>query len=144
MSDFMNGAIESLCERHAARFGESPQWIAAAPGRVNLIGEHIDYNNGFVLPMAIDRYCVITASAAAGQAARVYSTALNEEVSIPLTTTLQRRRGGHWSNYVAGVIAGCRALPGLQLDGFSALVASDVPIGSGLSSSASLEVATAT
>ena len=61
--------VASETERFHQRYGHPPQWIVAAPGRVNLIGEHIDYNDGFVLPMAIDRYCVIAADAATGGSA---------------------------------------------------------------------------
>ena len=55
--------VESAATKFAERFGRQAKWIVAAPGRVNLIGEHIDYNDGFVLPMAIERYCVIAADA---------------------------------------------------------------------------------
>ena len=73
------------------RYGSAPRWIAAAPGRVNLIGEHVDYNDGYVLPMAIDRYCVI----AAGD--YVARECVNQEEGTvpfahPLRTRIQRRR----------------------------------------------------
>src|SRR6185295_16256601 len=112
--------IESLDElaaraadRFRSRYQRDPRWIVAAPGRVNIIGEHIDYNAGFVLPMAIDRYCVIAAVENGGDIATIYSTATNEEVKLELAplgatgsaSVVQNR--GHWSNYVAGVIAGC-------------------------------------
>lgn len=134
------------------RFGQPPQWVAAAPGRVNIIGEHIDYNDGFVLPMAIDRYCVVAAAPSqsdpSSRVATVVSTATNEEVAIPisgdeLAASRDIRKPGHWSNYVAGVIAGCDE-KGLRPACFRAIVDSSVPIGGGLSSSASIEVATAT
>jgi galactokinase len=144
MSDFLNELILSSSRQHSARFGVSPKWIVAAPGRVNLIGEHIDYSDGFVLPMAIDRYCVIAASPAADGSARINSSTADDEVTILLTKPERHASGGHWSNYVAGVLAGCCQMPGLRPGGFAAVVASDVPIGGGLSSSASLEVATAT
>jgi galactokinase len=140
----ISGPVASACRRHSVHFGCRPQWVTAAPGRVNLIGEHVDYNDGFVLPMAIDRYCVVTGSADNSDIARVFSTAHNEEVRIPLGGPKRHVANGHWSNYVSGVIAGCVELPGVRLRGFSAVIESDVPIGSGLSSSASLEVATAT
>jgi galactokinase len=131
------------------KYGYEPQWIVAAPGRVNIIGEHIDYNDGFVLPMAIDRYCVIAAASNTANDAAVYSAATNEEAKIQLAPTgatgsasaVQNR--GHWSNYVAGVIAGCTAR-NMRPRGFNAIVESDVPVGGGLSSSAAIEVATAT
>src|SRR6185503_1452276 len=110
---------------------------------------HIDYNDGFVLPMAIDRYCVIAAAANADDEATVYSAATNEEVKIQLAPTGATGSAsavpnhGHWSNYFAGVIAGCAA-HNLRPSGFNAVIESDVPVGGGLSSSAAIEVATAT
>jgi len=125
------------------RYGRELRWIAAAPGRVNLIGEHIDYSNGFVLPMAIDRYCVIAAGEVPSEHATVFSVATDEETSISLTEPRRHQTPGHWSNYVAGVIAGCLARE-MRPPGFQAVIESSVPVGGGLSSSASLEVATAT
>jgi galactokinase len=144
MSDSLSELVLSSSRQYAARFGGGPKWIVAAPGRVNLIGEHIDYSDGFVLPMAIDRYCVIAAGSAADGSARIYSSTADDEVTISLTKAERHAKRGHWSNYVAGVLAGCCQLPGMRPAGFNAVVASEVPIGGGLSSSASLEVATAT
>src|SRR5436190_4870829 len=108
----MNATLDHLVarasERFQQRYGREPQWIAAAPGRVNIIGEHVDYNAGFVLPMAIDRYCIIAAADQPGNEATIYSEATNNEVKIQLAPTgatgsasaVQNR--GHWSNYVAG------------------------------------------
>lgn len=131
-------------------YGRAPRWIVAAPGRVNLIGEHVDYNDGFVMPMAIDRYCVIAAAEAPGDHATLYSAATDNEVSISLaafgatgSASAESLVPGHWSNYVFGVIALC-AQRGMRPPGFHAVIDSAVPFGGGLSSSASLEVATAT
>src|SRR3954463_14221484 len=74
--------IARASDRFQKRYGRDPEWIAAAPGRVNIIGEHIDYNDGFVLPMAIDRYCVISAGGSTGDEATVYSVAADEETKI--------------------------------------------------------------
>src|SRR3954466_13459593 len=101
--------LETLAARAHSRFqkryGRDPQWIAAAPGRVNIIGEHIDYNDGFVLPMAIDRYCVIAAAKRSGGEANVYSVATDEEAKIQLASSddTGSASSGNWSNYVAGV-----------------------------------------
>jgi galactokinase len=150
----------SAASRFEQRYGAKPRWIAAAPGRVNIIGEHVDYNDGFVLPMAIDRYCVIAANVATLRAtgadstgelpvATIFSSATNEEVQLPLlrmsgdTSSASSRPVGHWSNFVAGVIAGCHDR-NMRPPGFQAVIDSNVPIGGGLSSSASIEVATAT
>jgi galactokinase len=144
MVDTLDWLVSSASRQFSARYGGDPEWIVAAPGRVNLIGEHIDYNDGFVLPMAIDRYCVIAAGSIGSDLAQVYSMSIDDEATISLSRPEPHREHGHWSNYVAGVIAGWRELPETRPRGFSAVVASDVPIGGGLSSSASLEVAMAT
>jgi len=160
--DFLEQLVASASRRFEDRYGRRPRWIVAAPGRVNLIGEHVDYNDGFVLPMAIERYCVIAAgdcphfAADVGQqgiaqrykkgtvpTATIFSVATNEEVDIPVAAPQRHPTPGHWSNYVAGVIAGCAA-SGMRPDGFQAVIESSVPYGGGLSSSASLEVAVAT
>jgi galactokinase len=143
MSNALEQAVDEATSRFHARFGREPRWIAAAPGRVNIIGEHIDYNDGFVLPMAIERYCVIAAAESSKtDHATIASTAEKEEVEISLTSPA-RREGGHWSNYVTGVIAGCLAQR-IRPRAFEAIIHSTVPYGGGLSSSAALEVATAT
>src|SRR3954466_12395635 len=105
--------LETLAARAHSRFqkryGRAPEWIAAAPGRVNIIGEHVDYNDGFVLPMAIDRYCVLAADVATGGShvyrttseppvVTVYSAATNEEAVISLTSPQRHTTPGHWSN----------------------------------------------
>lgn len=134
---------ESASAEFERRFGRPPRWIAAAPGRVNLIGEHTDYNGGFVLPMAIDRYLAIAAApgGTAGEA-RIESVELGRSATV--------RVGGElapgpvaWSSYVQGVVAGF-VERGLAPQPFDAVIRSDVPLGGGLSSSAALEVATAT
>jgi len=150
-------------ERFEHRYARRPRWIVAAPGRVNLIGEHVDYNDGLVLPMAIDRYCVIAADVvtdlpsrsarspvaaaesaiATSQIASVYSAMSHEETPILLGGPKPHQQPGHWSNYIAGVVAGFAARD-VRLPGFQAVVESSVPLGGGLSSSAALEVATAT
>src|SRR3954465_2764240 len=79
--------IARAADHFQLRYGRDPQWIAAAPGRVNIIGEHIDYNDGFVLPMAIDRYCVIAAAKRSGGEANVYSVATDEEAKIQLASS---------------------------------------------------------
>lgn len=139
----LDGLVKRAGDRFTQRYGHEPEWIAAAPGRVNIIGEHIDYNDGFVLPMAIDRYCVIAAASSASGKAKVYSAATDDEATISLESTKGPRDCAHWSNYVAGVISGCGER-GMRPGGFDAVVESEVPVGGGLSSSAAIEVATAT
>jgi len=120
-----------------------PEWIAAAPGRVNVIGEHTDYNDGFVLPMAIDRYTLIAAAPNDTTQITLRSSAGQGQARVDLTSPLQPGAKGDWANYPLGVIAGFLAR-GLRPPGFDALIHSTVPLGGGLSSSAALEVATAT
>lgn len=139
-------SLESLAARaaqsFAASFGRAPRWLVAAPGRVNLIGEHTDYNDGFVLPMAIERATVIAAAPSEQRRITLRSATTQGEAVIDLINPIERGEPA-WSNYVRGVLAGFQRL-GATLDGFDALIDSDVPLGGGLSSSAALEVATAT
>jgi galactokinase len=126
-------------------YGRRPKWLAAAPGRVNVIGEHTDYNDGYVLPMAIERYTVIAAvpKTDASKTIQLKSTANEATATFDLNHPLPRAAKGTWSNYPAGVIAGFLAR-GHNPGGFDALIHSTVPLGGGLSSSAALEVSTAT
>jgi len=127
------------------KFSTEPDIVVAAPGRVNLIGEHIDYNDGFVLPMAIERYTVIAAKIDTENesTATIYSVDMKDQVTISLADPIKKDTP-HWSNYVAGVVAGMVQDKGFSIPGFQAVTQSNVPIGGGLSSSASLEVAMAT
>lgn len=112
---------------------------ARAPGRVNLIGEHVDYNDGLVLPLAIDRYCHIAAAPREDGLLRIHSRELDETVEVHFR---QPPADHHWSDYVAGVAWSLSRASETVL-GADLLVASDVALGAGLSSSAALEVATA-
>jgi galactokinase len=136
--------IQSAAARFAARFGRPPRCAAAAPGRVNLIGEHTDYNDGFVLPMAIDRYTVAVATVRPRSDNRVtiVSDVAQGEATFAIDAALAPGEP-RWANYIKGVVAGCRAAD-INVPGFDAVITSDVPLGGGLSSSASLEVAVAT
>lgn len=125
-------------------FGGQAKWIGAAPGRVNVIGEHTDYNDGFVLPMAIDRYTLVAAGPATdGSRITLRSSTEDKPVVIDLNQPLKPAPKGSWWNYPMGVIAGFIAR-GARPAGFDAFIHSTVPLGGGLSSSAALEVATAT
>jgi galactokinase len=141
--------LHELAQHTAAAFkttyGRDPRWLAAAPGRVNLIGEHTDYNDGFVFPMAIERYTVIAAAPALDGSQRVNlrTTHGDAPATVDLAQPLHPLPKGSWANYPVGVLAGCVAR-GLKPGGFDALIHSTVPLGGGLSSSAALEVSTAT
>jgi galactokinase len=142
-SSILERLAEVTSDYFRKEFHRPPLWIAAAPGRVNLIGEHVDYNDGFVLPMAIDSYCVIAGRDAPGDSATIFSVATGDRVNISLASRERNATPGQWSNYIAGVIAGF-ANRAIQVPGFQAAIHSMVPVGGGLSSSAAIEVATAT
>ena len=131
--------MNQLRDAFSNHFGLHPRLIVRAPGRVNLIGEHTDYNEGFVLPMALDRGTFIAAHARADRMVRVYSSSYAAEDSFSLDA-IERNHEQPWSNYIRGVVKGllARDLPILGADLF---IMSDLPLGGGLSSSASLEVA---
>ena len=130
-----------LPDRFSARFGRPPEVISSAPGRVNLIGEHTDYNEGFVLPVAIDRRTWVALSARADRRVHLRSDTTGEDVEIDLDAAATHRRRG-WSSYPAGIIA-LLAAQGVPIGGMDVLITSTVPLGSGLSSSAALEVSMA-
>ena len=112
--------------------------IYRAPGRVNLIGEHTDYNDGFVMPAAIEFYVWIAIASRNDRKLLLHSTNFSETVEIDLQDDPQPRN--HWSDYVSGV-AVMLERAGYRLQGANLLIRGDVPIGSGLSSSAAIEVA---
>ncbi|TMW59258.1 hypothetical protein Poli38472_004327 [Pythium oligandrum] len=156
-----NSAFDAVVEEAVALFyatfakeadmPRSALTIAAAPGRVNLIGEHTDYNDGFVLPLALDKYTVVVGIAAPssdnekGPVSKVISTKFSEQyLEFPADASLHPDAPRSWANYVKGVTATYlehtkrAALP------VRAAIASNVPVGGGLSSSAAVEVAFAT
>jgi galactokinase len=144
-TDSVGVIADEVVQKFHARYSRSPTIIVAAPGRVNLIGEHIDYNDGLCLPMAIERYVMIAAAPnfdRKNQAAEFYSANLEEAATISLEVVEKSDSSG-WIRYLDGVVSGFadrdRVIPS-----FDAVIHSNVPRGGGLSSSAALEVATAT
>src|SRR5215469_1837669 len=135
--------LQQTCNAFQRMYARPPYWVADAPGRVNLIGEFTDYNDGFVLPMAIEQRTAIAARPNASNHIVIHSEAATEPVNIDLTQPVTPDTRGTWSNYPKGVVAGFLEA-GHKLRGFDAVVCSTVPIGAGLSSSAALEVAIAT
>ena len=119
-----------------------PEFVASAPGRVNLIGEHTDYNDGFVLPMAIDRRTAVAIGPGPGLGCEFVSTLNPEPISVAGPPWLPQDDGS-WTNYPLGVMSGIEKALDVSVHGLRIAVASDVPAGSGLSSSAALEAATA-
>jgi galactokinase len=138
MADMID--FHALREQFRERFGAAPAAVARAPGRVNLIGEHTDYNDGFVLPIAIEESTWALAAERKDGLARVYSANLDETREWPIDAW-PRAELPHWTSYVAGIAAMLRRRKA-RLAGFDLLIASDVPVGGGLSSSAALSVST--
>jgi galactokinase len=135
--------LQRVDDAFADYYGRAPSWIASAPGRLNLIGEHTDYNDGFVLPMAIELRTAIAAAPNDSQKIVLHSQLAAETAVIDLSQPLLPEATGRWINYPKGVVAGFVAA-GHKPRGFDALIGSSVPMGAGLSSSAALEAATAT
>jgi galactokinase len=128
-----------LLDSFKARFGTDAS-VYRAPGRVNLIGEHTDYNDGFVLPAAIAFYCWAAAARRRDGKLVIYSENFKESVEVTLDT-LSPLGKKHWANYPLGVARALRQA-GKPLHGANIYIAGDVPLGAGLSSSAAVEVAT--
>jgi galactokinase len=120
------------------QYGESPR-LFSAPGRVNLIGEHTDYNDGFVLPMAIDRRTFVAASPRLDRRVLVHSLNAGSAVEFNLSQPGPKRRGS-WLDYIEGT-AQALLEAGFAVGGANLLIDSDVPAGAGLSASAALELA---
>jgi galactokinase len=132
-----------LAEGFAARFGGQPDLIARAPGRVNLIGEHTDYNDGFALPIAIGTETRVALRRRGDGEIRVAALDFDEEDRFIPSPDLQKAALGGWRDYIRGTVA-ILAKAGVDIHGLDIAVAGDVPMGTGLSSSASLEIALAT
>ena len=133
---------DDVLAEFVARYHSPPDLLVRAPGRVNLIGEHTDYNHGFVLPMAIDRWLWIALRRRRDDCVAIYSCDYRQQRSFSLSR-LQPAGDGNWLEYVKGV-AWALQQNGQTLDqGWDGIVAGDIPIGAGLSSSAALEMASA-
>ncbi len=118
-------------------FGTTPQKIVLSPGRINIIGEHIDYNDGYVLPAAIDKIICFAFEKNNTQKSKIIAIDLNEEFEIDLTQKIQLSEVV-WTNYILGVIKQLQD-NGFSFEGFNCVFSSNIPVGSGLSSSAALE-----
>lgn len=132
-----NKLVQDATDQFRRGFGSEPDFAVFAPGRVNLIGEHTDYNEGFVLPFALPYRTVIVGSKSSNKTTTIYSSFTDSTVSFEINSALSKGEP-EWANYVKGVCF--QYLPDLDKDfGFNAVLISSVPVGSGLSSSASLE-----
>ncbi len=131
---------ESLLAEFKKRFGGAPTFVVRAPGRVNLIGEHTDYNDGFVLPMAIDRATWIALRPRTD--GRVVLHSMNHQETGEFALNAMQKVPEHWTEYPKGT-AWALQEAGFKLTGWEGVTDCDVPIGAGLSSSASFELAVA-
>ncbi len=131
---------QQVMEAFERRYGMRPDVVVRAPGRVNLIGEHTDYNDGFVLPMAINRATWIALRPRHDRVVRVFSLEFNDAAEFSLDG--MEKTPTRWVEYIKGV-AWALQNAGYSLTGWDGVIAGDVPIGAGLSSSAALELATA-
>ncbi len=131
---------QDVAEHFAERFGEPPRWIVRSPGRVNLIGEHTDYNDGFVLPLAIDRAIWIALRPRDNRRVAVHSINFDQSEEFSLDGLSAGETG--WIEYIKGTAWSLQGA-GLELVGWEGVLAGDVPLGAGLSSSAALEMAAA-
>ncbi len=138
---------ESVTSKYCLHFGGEPRYLALAPGRVNILGEHVDYNDGFVLPAAIDRATYIAFSPAGTSADKSTLVAVDFNQTTQFTgksiqnkTDSDGKQLPDWALYLAGV-AWSLAESDLEIRAMKAVFSSDVPRGAGLSSSASVEMA---
>ncbi|HEU0294452.1 MAG TPA: galactokinase [Anaerolineales bacterium] len=141
----MNNLRERVTQLFQNTFDERPEFIVRAPGRVNLLGEHVDYNDGFVLPAAIDRAVWVACSPSGSPHSTLEAADLSERVSfssetIPAKTDLDGRPLPQWAKYPVGC-AWALNEAGYETPSINAIYTSDVPVGSGLSSSAAVEMA---
>ncbi|HXE81072.1 MAG TPA: galactokinase, partial [Vicinamibacterales bacterium] len=133
-------AGEGIARSFEQVFGRRPEAVASAPGRVNLIGEHTDYNGGFVLPIAIPQRTWTALARSEGNRVRVWSASITRSRGIESYQLGREAKARRWYDYVQGCTQALQQ-QGLALCGFDLAIASTVPLGSGLSSSAALEVA---
>ncbi|MCY2957498.1 MAG: galactokinase [Planctomycetota bacterium] len=138
-----HGLPDAIRERFRREFGGNASRCFFAPGRINLVGAHLDYNGGDVLPMAVDRGLYVAVRLRNDGRIRLRSLAVDRQIDIDGTDVGQRaNHEWGWGNYPIGVWQGMRTRIGRE-DGFEMVVGADLPMASGLSSSAAIEVATA-
>src|SRR5580692_10222542 len=132
--------MSNIAERYRARFAGTPH-VYRASGRVNLIGEHTDYNDGFAMPAAIEFYCWVAVSTREDRKLSIYSEEFSAAADADLDSA-SHQPSKTWSDYPVGVALQLEQA-GFRLRGANLLIESEVPMGAGLSSSAAIEVATA-
>jgi galactokinase len=118
-------------------FSRAPEKIVLSPGRINIIGEHVDYNDGYVLPAAIDKIICFAFEKSQTQKSKIIAIDLNEEFEFDVTDKIELSNVV-WTNYILGVVKQLQD-NGYSFEGFNCVFSSNIPVGSGLSSSAALE-----
>jgi len=131
-------AVQALFEE---KFKKKAAFTVRSPGRVNLLGEHTDYNLGFVLPMAIEQGTFLAFRIRSDSLLKIYSSSFEEWIEVDLSEPLQKGMEGHWNNYILGVSSVMQGMSDEGLRGMDVVIFSNLPIGASLSSSASLELA---
>src|SRR5882724_9455265 len=130
--------VQTLFKRH---FGSTPTHVVKAPGRLELLGNHTDYNEGLVMSLAVNRYIHMVSSSRIDGKIELVSSAFPERESF-WANDLSKSERAPWANYVKGVLDQLRKR-GVGFNGFNAAIFGDIPMGAGMSSSAAIEVATA-
>lgn len=136
----MNG-IDNVRTLFFEKFKEPAKFYVRSPGRVNLLGEHTDYNLGFVLPMAIEQGTFLGVKPRQDRQLRAYSASFDQWLELDLSKPIRKGEIGEWGNYVKGVISVLEQFNGQAFKGMDIAIFSNLPIGASLSSSASLELA---
>jgi galactokinase len=134
------GVYNELIKKYRARFGRDPEVVAYAPGRIEVLGNHTDYNEGFVFSAAINMGTFFAASKSASTACRLVAADVSREVAFDVSG-IEAAKSDTWQNYVKGTFAGLAAIRAPSC-GFDGMFSGNVPLGSGLSSSAALEMCT--
>src|SRR5207302_513958 len=130
--------VQALFRRH---FNSTATHLVRAPGRLELLGNHTDYNRGLVMSLAVDKYVHIASSPRSDGKIEIVSGAFPERESF-WANDLKKNPDASWANYIKGVLEQLQKR-GVNFSGFNAAVSGDIPMGAGMSSSAALEVATA-
>ncbi|MGI4788650.1 MAG: galactokinase [Janthinobacterium lividum] len=133
--------VDNAVAAYTRRFGTAPTAAAVAPGRVEIMGNHTDYNGGFVLPAALDKITVLAGAATGDDTITIFASDFRRSASFSARNLVADPQNS-WASYVIGVVDQLQR-DGVKIGGFQAVIHSDVPGGAGLSSSAALEVATA-
>jgi galactokinase len=129
---------KNVIDRFLKDYGTLPDALILAPGRINLIGEYTDFNNGFVLPMAIDRYLAMALKKRDDETIKITSLDFNETITLDITSL--KKESHSFQEYVSGCIWALKE-KNYPVRGFECVIAGNIPIGAGLSSSAALELA---